>query len=353
MIGMVGGGALRVWLVVATVSVFAAAACSDSPTTPTPVPPPPPPPPPPETLTLTCPAAQSAVSLRNQPVAVSWAAPGTGGGTVPILVICSHASGSLFSAGVTAVTCTATDAGTQSATCFFNVTITRPPQLSVSRFMAFGDSITWGTDSPPAPFFGSSPVSPPATSYPSQLQNLLAGRYLDQTITIVNEGWPGEAIADGLTRLPGAVAAGAPEVLLLLDGANDLLGNPSSATTQYIATRLRDMIRAARGRAPALRVLLATFPPQYHGTIPYDRGAGADFVPELNQRIAAVAQSEGATLVDLYGPLVGDLRGNIGGDGLHPTVKGFTLMAQAFNEVIQRTFEVRPTGGTFAAHGSR
>jgi lysophospholipase L1-like esterase len=206
--------------------------------------------------------------------------------------------------------------------------------------MAFGDSITWGTASPALPFLAA-PPPPPSYSYPTQLNGLLSGRYVDQRFTMANEGWPGEAINDGLSRLPSALSANTPEVLLLLDGANDLLGNPSSATTQYIASKLRDMVRAAKGRIPTIKVLLALFPPQYHGSVPYDRGAGAAFVPELNQRIAAVAQSEGATLVDLYTPLVPNLKQNIGGDGLHPTEQGFTLIAQTFAQVIQQTFEVR------------
>ena len=143
-------------------------------------------------------------------------------------------------------------------------------------------------------------------------------------------------MADGLTWIPEAITATNPEVLLLLDGANDLLGNPSSATTVYIASKLRDMVRTAKARQPALQVFLATFPPQTLGTIPDDRGAGRDFVPELNQRIAAVASSEGATLVDLYAAFPPDSKPYIGVDGLHPTELGFTLIAHAFAAVVQQ-----------------
>jgi len=169
-------------------------------------------------------------------------------------------------------------------------------------------------------------------------------RYLDQTVSMANEGWPGENVADGLTRLTSALMANNPEVLLLLHGANDLLAKPSSATTVYIASQLREMVRAARRQSPSVTVLLATFPPQTRGTIPYDRGAGREFVPELNQRIAAVAQGEGLTLVDLYAGFPSNLKPFIGVDGLHPTEQGFTLMAQTFATAIQRTFEVRAAG---------
>jgi lysophospholipase L1-like esterase len=205
--------------------------------------------------------------------------------------------------------------------------------------MAFGDSITHGTKSDPASFLAF-PLPPPVYSYPSQLQPILASRYVGQTLAVSNEGWPGEFIDTGLTRLPGAITDNGPEVVLLLEGANDLSASASSATTQYIAGKLRDMVRACQTRTTADRVLLANFPPQFVGTPP-GRGSGSAFVPELNSRIASVAASEGATLVDLYTPMNADLKRYIGQDGLHPTEAGFTLMAQTFAAVIQQKFEVK------------
>jgi lysophospholipase L1-like esterase len=317
----------------ALAAALAAAACGESPTDPTP---------PPAQLTLTCPTAQTAVSPAGQPVAVTWQGPVAQGGTPPINTTCSPASGAEFPVGTTYVGCTATSAAPgQSASCSFTVTVTRAPQLAVTRFMAFGDSITHGTKSDPAPFLAF-PVPPPVYSYPSQLQPILSSRYLGQTITVVNEGWPGEFIATGLARLPGTLTTNAPEVVLLLEGANDLSASPSSATTQYIADRLRDMVRTCKARVAANRVLLANFPPQFVGTPP-GRGSGSAFVPELNGRIASVASSEGATLVDLYTPMSADVKRYIGQDGLHPTEQGFTLMAQTFAAVIQQKFEIKAT----------
>jgi len=206
--------------------------------------------------------------------------------------------------------------------------------------MAFGDSITHGTKSDPAGFLAF-PLPPPSYSYPSQLQLILGSRYTDQAVTMGNEGWPGEFIDDGLKRLPSALAANTPEIVILIDGANDLLNSPSSATTQYIATKLRDMIRTAKTQVAANRVLVGTFPPQFVGTPP-NRGAGWAFVPELNGRIVSVASGEGATLVDHYTPMSADVKRYIGADGLHPTEQGFTLMAQTLATVIQERFEVKP-----------
>jgi lysophospholipase L1-like esterase len=65
-------------------------------------------------------------------------------------------------------------------------------------------------------------------------------------------------------------------------------------------------------------------------------------VPELNQRIAAVAQSEGATLVDLYAAFPAGGKPFIGVDGLHPTQQGFALIAETFAKAITARFEVKP-----------
>jgi acyl-CoA thioesterase-1 len=186
-------------------------------------------------------------------------------------------------------------------------------------------------------------VPPPSYSYPSQLLGLLGGRYSDQAIAMANEGWPGEPIADGLARLPSAMASDTPEVLLLLEGANDLLNNPSSVTTRYIADTLRQMVRTAKDRDPGIKVLLATFPPQHHETFTLDHGAGAEYVPELNQFIADVARKEDATLVDLYAAFPAGGGPYIGSDGLHPTEQGFTLMAQTIANTIQANFELKTT----------
>jgi lysophospholipase L1-like esterase len=311
-------------------AVAAAAGCGGSPTKPTP-------PPPPAALSVTCPASQAALSIQSQAVTVSWAAPMTAGGTAPVQVVCTPPPGSPFEIGASPITCTATDAAGQRATCTFSVTVASAPQLSATRFVAYGDSITWGKDAPPASMLAY-PEPPPPTSFPSQLADILTVTYPGQTITVDNEGWPGETVDEALDRLPGVLAGARPEVLLILHGANDLLGRPERVTTERIAARLRDMVRTAKARVPGVHVLLATFPPQYHGTVPYDRGAGADFVPELNQRIAAVAQEQGAVLVDLYTPMVGDLKQHIGQDGLHPTVKGFTVMAETIAAAIRQQF---------------
>lgn len=320
--------ACRYALVAAGVALLQA--CG-SPTEPTP---PWPPPPPPAVLAITCPAAASGVSHFNQPVAVAWSAPTTSGGTAPVATTCTPSSGSTFTAGSTTVVCLATDAGMQTGFCSFQVTIVRPPEIAATRFLAFGDSLTEGAQSPAPTFL----VVVPNEAYPFRLNILMSARYEDQAIVVDNEGQGGEWISDGLARLPGVLTARNPQVLLLLDGANDLLNDVGIAVPRII-DRLQNMVRLAKGRG--ITVLLANFPPQRAGA---QRGAGAPFVPSLNSQIADLARREGATLVDLYGGFPADTTQVIGVDGLHPTADGFYLMAQIFAQVIKTSLE-KPLAG--------
>jgi lysophospholipase L1-like esterase len=314
------------------VLALAVTACggSDTPASPTP------PPTPPPTLSIACPSNATGSSKLGQPVTVTWTAPTTAGGQAPVTTTCTPESGSLFPVGITTVACRASDTASQTASCSFSVTIAAAPQLSVTKLMAFGDSITQGVDSPPA-FSGIWAPSDWPKGYPYKLNDLLRARYTDQALTVLNDGFYGEVIADGLARLPSEVGYYQPDVLMLLHGANDLSGSPAEPTTTYIASRLEDMIRAARLRKSNIVIFLATFPPQYAGS----RGAGAPYVSTLNGKIATLATVSGVTLVDLYKDFTATGTRLIGVDGLHPTDAGYTQMATSFYNAIAAKLETK------------
>lgn len=304
------------------------AACGGSPSGPTPPPPPPPAP------TLSCPADIEAPARQGEPPAVTYATPTAQGGSAPVAVACTPASGSTFPLGSHTVTCTATDALARTASCTFRVTVSEVPVLGAVRFVAFGDSITEGTTSPDPTTLR---LNPPE-SYPFKLQALLAARYIDQQVTVSNRGKAGEWVRDGERRLPDVLEEEAPQVLLLLHGANDLrnaghIGDAEAAVPTIIGA-LEGMVKLANRRGIA--VLLATFPPQNpEGS----RGAGASGLSELNEEIRKLAADEGATLVDLFGGLGGTPVGSIGVDGLHPTESGYTKIAQIWFDAIKARYE--------------
>jgi len=276
----------------------------------------------PSSGSATCPAPVVTDSTSGQPVTVTFADPRVIGAAQPATVACSPASGTAFSVGTTTVACTVTDARQRSFSCNFTVKVVGPPRLSATTYLAFGDSLTSGS-SPPDPI----------DAYPPRLKVQLVAHYPTQPIVVINDGRAGEnASATGRTRLPTALDIYRPGALLLMEGSNDLLGGSAGATAALNA--LTEMVRAARGRGIA--VFLATVPPQRLGGI---RDGVARAIPGFNENIKALAQREGAMLVDVYAAMGGDGR-YIGRDDLHPTPEGFEVMARAFANAIQQKLEI-------------
>ena len=297
-----------------------AAACGGSPTRPTPTPPPPPTPAAP---TLTC---QQGVTLQSRdglPVAYTVTPPTAQGGSAPVTVACDAAAS--FPVGTTTVTCTATDARQQQGTCSFAVTVAAPPKLPYTRFLAFGDSLTYGVVSLSPTFLLLSPTQ----GYPYLLQGHFMARYPTQTILVQNSGVPGELATDGgIARLPGEIYAYHPEVLLLMEGTNDL----NSRSPDRVAQALDGMVRDAKERG--VIVFIATVPPARPGRRPEQ----AANIPALNALIRDIALRRNAYLVDVYAPLAADMS-LIGVDDLHPTPAGYEVMARTWLDAIVLALE--------------
>jgi lysophospholipase L1-like esterase len=330
----------KFWLSLPLIAAVMAGGC-ESATTPTPPGPAP---------VIACPAAASATpSFDGNPVAVTYGKPTVTGGEAPVAVSCVPASGANFPVGTTAVTCLARDAKQQTAACTFPVVVTKVPQLAATRFVAFGDSITEGfeqacrgtlTLSRLDYLRESQGLRPPPLdspiSYPNQLRTLLSMRYSAQTFTVINEGSGGEMIADGAMDLPRVLTNDMPQVLLLQEGANDVIQGTSPAS---IASSLRSMIKEGRNRG--MPVFVGTILPQrplgFEGSC---RGWGAAAVAPANDQIRIVVASEAAVLVDLYQAFGGVASADlIGPDGLHPTAAGYQKIAETFFDVIKQRLE--------------
>jgi len=200
-----------------------------------------------------------------------------------------------------------------------------PPGLSVTRFLAFGDSMTEGTVSPALP--GALTAGLPV-SYPYKLQDRLTATYLTQTLVVLNAGRGGERADQGVRRLPDMMREAQPNVLLLMEGVNDLNNKAGIGPT---IDAVRSMIRYAR--AQGVSVFVATLPPQRRGGL---RANSVDLIPGFNDELRKTAAEEGATLVDVNSAF--DLAW-IGQDGLHPTDAGYSRLADIFFAAIRSAFE--------------
>jgi lysophospholipase L1-like esterase len=247
------------------------------------------------------------------------------GGRTPAPVVCTPSSGSTFPIGSTSVSCTVTDASSQSAGCTFPVLVTRIPTLRWTRFLAFGDSMTEGQTSP-APSLLMRVATPDA--YPGQLEQMLRARYTAQDITVLNRGRGGETAARGSERLPGVLDEDRPEVLLLLEGVNNIRFVP----TEQLAGYLDDMVRDARRRD--IEVFIATLLPTADDRL--------ERIKDLNEEIFDIARRRGiGDPVDLF-TVFSSEPSLIGMDGLHPTAAGYTRMAEVFFEAIRARYEEAP-----------
>jgi len=307
---------------IAVVSLLVFAGCS-SPTTP--------PPPPPDAPTLSCPAPISAVSPDGAAVPITYTIPTAVNGQPPVTVACNRTTGSTFSPGSTVVTCTATDALSRSASCNFNVTVTVTPKISKTKFLAFGDSITFGR----CGVAGN--TCPP---YTVRLDELLRARYTAQTFQIFTSGLPGEKTSDGASRLPNDVTAYSPEVLLLMEGTNDATDN--SVNVSQTEDALEYMINSARNRG-VTTVFLATIPPIAPG------GPNDSVRPKvllINDEIRDLAARSGAHLVDVFAALNADLNRYYSGNDLHPTGEGLRVIGETFYAKIREVLDITPAGSS-------
>ena len=304
------------------------AGCNDTPSAPTP--------PvavadPPE---VSCPAAVTVSSRTGEGTTVTYDLPQGAKGQGAVTVACTPASGTMFPVGTTQTQCVATDSLSRTGSCTFSVTVQAPPRLRRTRIMAFGDSITEGWT-----ILSNDPYdlsAPPQTAYPTVLGQLLSARYTDQTITVFNRGRPGEQASRALGRFMTTYAADAPDVVVLMEGYNDVVQN--SDDVAGIANAIAGVSElAAEARRRGARVFICTLAPGRPGRIAIQRSA-LDYV---NDRLRQVARSEGAVLVDVFNALLPDVNANVSIDGLHLTPLGYRRVAEAVFAAIRDDLEVR------------
>ncbi len=281
--------------------------------------------------------------------AVTFAAPTVTGGTEPVGVACTPASGSAFPLGTTAVSCVATDASARQASCSFNVVLSGV-QFPVKKFETVGDSLTAGENG--------STLSHPAdvdtpNSYPTKLQALFDAMFPGQSITITNRGINGKKSAEILLDMPGYLSADRPEGVLLLGGYNDLTTPCAPGYSDALACdnavdqvelNQRDCIRRAKEFPGVRYVFVSLLTPGRPGF----RAIDGDVIVDMNDHIRLQASAEGAVLVDNYSNFIGHETQYIASDGLHLLPPGYQAMADAFFARILATIPTTtPTLSTF------
>jgi len=114
--------------------------------------------------------------------------------------------------------------------CAFTLVACSEPELKPlsddAKILAFGDSLTAGLG------------APASDAYPAVLQSLI-GR------EVINAGVSGELTAEGLARLPALLLEHDPELMILLEGGNDILQNRSMASAKANLSSMIDLAKSS------------------------------------------------------------------------------------------------------------
>jgi lysophospholipase L1-like esterase len=190
----------------------------------------------------------------------------------------------------------------------------------VIQVTAFGDSITYGVGEgvEPGEELDEAPYPAMPSGYPTRLANLLG-------LPVDNKGIPGELVTvDGYLRFPSAISATPSDIVLILEGTNDVT---LLVSQEVFALDLQQMINVAiaSNKLP----ILFTLPPTCCGIkerIP--------FMKSYSDVVQARANLNNLPVVDLQRmwnnncPLAETCDLYIEPEGLHPNTKGYTAIAQ-------------------------
>jgi acyl-CoA hydrolase len=187
-------------------------------------------------------------------------------------------------------------------------------------YLAFGDSITFGT--------GSSDGEGYVDDLAAQLRSFW-GR-----ADMVNAGVPATRSSAGQARLPGTLATHRPAYALILYGTNDW-NEPEcrSAFPCFTIDALRAMVQDTR--SGGAHPIVGTIPPVNPDYADRNAAERNDWVRRMNELVRQMAAQERAQVAEIHGdflkqpslpPLFDDF--------LHPNDRGYTLVAQAFFRAI-------------------
>lgn len=162
--------------------------------------------------------------------------------------------------------------------------------------LSFGDSLTSGV--------GTSKDK----SYPTVLQSLTG-------LEVINAGISGEVTSDGLKRLPALIQKHSPDLMVLIEGGNDILRN-----TEYelIRDNLEQMILHAKARN--IQVVLLGVPEKKL------LSSSAPFYQELADKHKLVYEHN----------LISDLlrTPSLKSDPVHLNTQGYQKMAEGIHQLL-------------------
>ncbi|MEP7243513.1 MAG: SGNH/GDSL hydrolase family protein [Gammaproteobacteria bacterium] len=162
--------------------------------------------------------------------------------------------------------------------------------------------------------------------------NLADAAFFDRGI--VNRGISGQTSSQMLVRFRADVVALRPGIVHILAGTNDVAGNTGPLTAQDFKNNIMSMVDLAR--ANGIAVVLGSIPPAA-GFSWRPELKPVPIIEELNRWLRDYAAQNGLRYIDYYAALAGpagELRGELGNEGVHPNRKGYGIMRRLAEESL-------------------
>jgi lysophospholipase L1-like esterase len=152
----------------------------------------------------------------------------------------------------------------------------------------------------------------------------------------INRGISGQTTPQMLLRFRQDVIDLEPKVVVILAGTNDIAGNTGSMTLEQIMDNLKSMTEIAQ--ANNIRVVLSSVLPAED--YPWRPGLKPnEKIPALNKMIREYCENADAVYLDYFSAMANSKNGlneDLAHDGVHPTKKGYEMMAPLAEEAISK-----------------
>lgn len=155
----------------------------------------------------------------------------------------------------------------------------------------------------------------------------------------VNRGIGGQTTPQMLLRFRQDVIALQPKVVVILAGVNDIAENTGPMTLEQIMDNLASMaeLALANGIEPVLSSVLPAY------DFPWRPGLEPNIkVPALNAMIRHYAEAHDLVYLDYFTAMTDERNGlnaTLASDEVHPTVKGYQMMAPLAEAAIAEALE--------------
>jgi len=150
----------------------------------------------------------------------------------------------------------------------------------------------------------------------------------------VNRGISGQTSAQMLVRFRADVVALHPKIVHVLAGTNDVAGNTGPLTAEDFENNIMSMVEIAK--ANGIDVILGSIPPT--ATFSWrPEVKPLPIIKNLNSWLRDYAKDKGLRYIDYYAALsgpTGELRADLGNDGVHPNRKGYEIMRRLAEEAL-------------------